>query len=174
MSTHLGNGAHSVLPRHPNYIWEQMASDKLYASLITDGHHLPGAVVKSMVRTKGMNRIALVSDAVSLGGLPPGIYSNGLHEVLPTGKVVLAGTPYLAGAGHLLDVCVANAVRFSDLTLAEAVACAARVPAEIIGLGENKEACVARVRCGPDTVPISCGRPIGDIGHCVFGQVNLR
>src|SRR5262245_23569629 len=37
LSTHLGNGSHAVLPRHPNYIWEQMAEDRLMASLIPDG-----------------------------------------------------------------------------------------------------------------------------------------
>src|SRR5262245_34341652 len=26
MSTHLGNGAHAVMARHPNYIWEQLAA----------------------------------------------------------------------------------------------------------------------------------------------------
>ncbi len=138
MSTHLGNGAHSMLPRHPNYIWEQLACDDLYASLITDGNHLPPAVIKSMVRAKGAKRIAIVSDAVSLGGLPPGVYSNGMHEVLPGGKIVLAGTPYLAGAGHLMDTCVANAVRFSDLTISQAVMCASRVPAEILGFSTRK------------------------------------
>src|SRR5262249_12675635 len=39
LSTHLGNGAHAVLPRHPNYIWEQLAADELWASIICDGHH---------------------------------------------------------------------------------------------------------------------------------------
>jgi N-acetylglucosamine-6-phosphate deacetylase len=135
-----------MLPRHPNYIWEQLACDDLYISLIADGHHLPGSVFKSMVRAKGLNRTALVSDAVSLGGLSPGIYSNGAHEVLPTGKVVLAGTPYLAGAGHLLDVCVANAVRFSDITISQAMICASRIPAEILGLDASK----GRIKPGYD------------------------
>src|SRR5919108_4718121 len=52
LSTHLGNGAHAMLPRHDNYIWEQLAADDLWASLITDGFHLPPAVVKCMVRVK--------------------------------------------------------------------------------------------------------------------------
>ena len=43
LSTHLGNGCHAVLPRHDNPIWEQLADDRLWASLITDGHHLPPA-----------------------------------------------------------------------------------------------------------------------------------
>ena len=46
LSTHLGNGAHRELVRHPNYIWEQMADDRLAASLIVDGIHLGPAFLK--------------------------------------------------------------------------------------------------------------------------------
>jgi N-acetylglucosamine-6-phosphate deacetylase len=138
MSTHLGNGAQSMLPRHPNHIWEQLASDDLTASVIFDGHHLPPAVARVFARVKGPERLALVSDAVSIGGLPPGIYSGGRYEILSTGKIVLAGTPYLAGAGHLMDTCVANALRFTDLSLPEAIRSATAVPARILGLGHKK------------------------------------
>lgn len=138
LSTHLGNGSHSLIRRHPNYLWEQLAQDDLYATVIADGHHLPASVVKCFARVKGPEKLALVSDAVSLGGLPPGVYSGGRHEVLPSGKVVLAGTPYLAGAGHLLDTCVANALRCSGLSLAQATGCASAVPARILGLEARK------------------------------------
>src|SRR5262245_53928361 len=66
MSTHLGNGAHPLIRRHPNYIWDQLADDRLVASLIVDGHHLPPAVVKSMIRAKTPERIVLVSDVTSM------------------------------------------------------------------------------------------------------------
>lgn len=138
MSTHLGNGAHALIPRHPNYIWAQLAHDGLYASIITDGHHLPPSVAKAFARVKGPERLALVSDAVAIGGLKPGVYAGGRYEVLPTGKIVLAGTPYLAGAGHLLDTCVANALRFTDLTVAQAARCASTIPARILGLEARK------------------------------------
>ena len=138
MSTHLGNGAHSRIRRHPNYIWEQLAHDELYAGIIADGHHLPASVVKSFARVKGPERLALVSDAVALGGLPPGLYSEGRHEVLPSGKIVLAGTPYLAGAGHLLDTCVANTLAFSDLAVAQVTRCVSMIPARILGLEAHK------------------------------------
>lgn len=138
LSTHLGNGSHHLLPRHPNYIWEQLAHDDLYATIIADGEHLPASVVKCFARVKGAARLALVSDAVRLGGLPAGLYDGGRHEVLPSGRVVLAGTPYLAGAGALLDVCVANALRFTDLSLAQTIACVSAVPARILGLDGRK------------------------------------
>lgn len=134
LSTHLGNGAHAQLPRHPNYIWEQLAADELWASIIADGHHLPPAVVKCFARVKGPERLCLVSDAVALGGQPPGIYNDGRHQVLPSGKIVLAGTPYLAGAGHLLDTCVANALRFTSWSLADVIRAATANPAALLGI----------------------------------------
>jgi N-acetylglucosamine-6-phosphate deacetylase len=138
LSTHIGNGAHSQIARHPNYIWEQLAHDELYASVIADSHHLPAAFLKCASRIKTPERLALVSDAVSLGGLKPGRYADGRYEVLPTGKVVLADTPYLAGAGHLLDVCVAHMLRTAPLTLAEVVQCVTAIPARILGVEHRK------------------------------------
>src|SRR5207237_629481 len=46
MSTHLGNGAHQVLKRHPNYLWDQMAEDRLTAGVIVDGSHIGAALRK--------------------------------------------------------------------------------------------------------------------------------
>ncbi len=137
MSTHLGNGAHPTIRRHPNYIWDQLAEDRLTASLIVDGHHLPPAVVKSMVRAKTPDRIVLVSDITSMGGMPPGRYKTGLGEleVLPSGKLVPAGQPdILAGASLPMHACVANVMRFAGVDLATAIDMASVRPAQLIGL----------------------------------------
>ena len=137
MSTHLGNGAHPQIKRHPNYIWDQLAEDRLVASLIVDGHHLPPAVVQSMVRAKTPDRIVLVSDITSMGGMPPGRYQTGLGEleVLPSGKLVPAGSPdILAGASLPIDQCVANVMRFAGVDLRQAIEMVSTRPAELIGL----------------------------------------
>jgi N-acetylglucosamine-6-phosphate deacetylase len=137
MSTHLGNGAHPRIRRHPNYIWDQLADDRLTASLITDGHHLPPAVVKSMIRAKTVQRVVLVSDITSMGGMPPGKYQSGLGEleVLPSGKLVPAGQPeILAGASLPIHVCVANVMRFGEIALPAAIAMVSTRPAELIGV----------------------------------------
>lgn len=73
VSTHLGNAAHLMLPRHPNYIWEQLAADELWACMIADGFHLPESVLKVFMKVKG-DKTILVSDAVYLSGLEPGRY----------------------------------------------------------------------------------------------------
>jgi N-acetylglucosamine-6-phosphate deacetylase len=109
MSTHLGNGAHTVLPRHPNYIWTQLADDRLVASFIADGQHLPSDTLSAMLRAKGLDRSILVSDSVSMAGMPPGDYQpsvGGAVTVEADGRVRLAGTPYLAGSGFSLLACV--------------------------------------------------------------------
>ena len=143
MSTHLGNGSHSMLPRHSNYIWEQLSRDELWMGFMADGHHLPPSVVKCLVRAKGLNRSILVSDAVALAGMPPGRYDgeaiSGVEDprevdLSPEGKISLAGTPYLAGAGLLIDSGVQNAVGFCDIPLSQAVRMASYNPARALGI----------------------------------------
>lgn len=135
-STHLGNGSHAVLPRHDNYIWEQLAHDGLWASIITDGHHLPAAVVKCIVRAKGVARTLITCDAGVLAGMPPGKYTswNTEMEVLPSGKIVVAGTPFLAGSGHFTDACIGNVIRFAGVSLAEAIDMTTARPRQLVGL----------------------------------------
>ena len=136
-STHLGNGAHALLPRHPNYIWDQLTEDRLSAGFIFDGHHLPPSIMKPLIRAKGIERTILVSDAVTFAGMPPGIYElfdGASAELTPEGRFQLAGTPYLAGAVAALPVCVANAIRHADVTVREAVRMVTANPARLLGL----------------------------------------
>jgi N-acetylglucosamine-6-phosphate deacetylase len=125
-----------MLPRHDNCIWEQLADDGLWASVITDGHHLPAAVVRCIVRVKTPRRTILTCDASSLAGRPPGTYSEWgqQFEVLPEGKIVVSGTSYLAGSWAFTDQCIGNAIRFAGITLGEAVEMAGARPRELLGL----------------------------------------
>ncbi len=123
MSTHLGNGAHGVMRRHPNYIWEQMAEDRLMASFIVDGIHLGASFLKVALRAKTPQRSVLVTDASSPAGSAPGRYRLGEQEVdlTPDGKVVLAGQDRLAGSALRMDHGVNNLMQIGGLSLAEAV-----------------------------------------------------
>jgi N-acetylglucosamine-6-phosphate deacetylase len=136
LSTHLGNGCAALLHRHENPIWEQLAADDLWASVIADGHHLPPAVLRCILRVKTPARTVLTCDASSLAGRPPGHYREwGQNlEVRPEGKVVLSGTPYLAGSAVFTDACVAYAVRFGGVTLADAIDMASARPRQLLGL----------------------------------------
>jgi N-acetylglucosamine-6-phosphate deacetylase len=141
LSTHLGNGAHRELRRHPNYLWDQLAEDRLQASLIVDGWHLPPEVVQTFVRAKTAGRCLLVSDLSGHAGRPAGRYPSmgGEVEVLPDGRLVIAGQrQLLAGASAPIGRGVANVMRFAGLSLGEAIELATGQPARLLGLPEPR------------------------------------
>ncbi|MBA2755371.1 MAG: amidohydrolase family protein [Chloroflexia bacterium] len=135
LSTHLGNGTHATLPRHPNYLWDQLAADELWASVIADGLHLPDAVLKTVLRVKGWRAI-LVSDTVALAGMPPGEYASsiGTRVVLTdTGRLHLAADPrLLAGSALPLIAGVAHLAASGLAGLGEAWAMASTRPASLL------------------------------------------
>jgi N-acetylglucosamine-6-phosphate deacetylase len=131
LSTHLGNGIASVLPRHPNPIWEQAAIEALSASFIADGHHLDLATLRVLAKAKGPAQSILISDASPLAGLPPGHY--GEWAVEHSGRIVVAGTPYLAGSNHSLETGVGNLLRATDWTIEQALATVTSNPARLLG-----------------------------------------
>ncbi|WP_308640040.1 N-acetylglucosamine-6-phosphate deacetylase [Paenibacillus silvisoli] len=136
LSTHLGNGAHPVLPRHPNYIWEQLAEDGLTAMFIADGHHLGASALKSMIRAK-QDRFIFVSDSVMFGGMPPGRYRSVIGqevELLPDGRLQTAADPrILAGSAQPLVNGIANAMKLAGVSLADAIDAVTKRPAEAMG-----------------------------------------
>lgn len=139
LSTHIGNGSYTQVPRLRNYIWEQLAADELTAGIIADGFHLPPSVVKVFTRAKGLERLVLVSDVALLGGCQPGVHKWGDLdvEVYADGHLGLPGTTILAGAGHLLDWDLAHYVAFTGLSLGEAIRLCTANPARVLGLPEN-------------------------------------
>ncbi len=114
LSTHLGNGAHPLLPRHPTYLWSQLAHDDLAATLIGDGWHLPDAVLRVVMRVKGKSAL-LVSDTVALAGLPPGFYTTPVGDrvtLTPAGRLHLESDPrLLAGSVCPLHEAIAGLVQ---------------------------------------------------------------
>ncbi|MGE3316482.1 MAG: N-acetylglucosamine-6-phosphate deacetylase [Planctomycetaceae bacterium] len=135
LSTHLGNGAHGMIRRHPNYIWDQLGEPRLTASLITDGHHLPPSVMRSIIFAKTPRNIVITCDASGLAGCPPGLYREGSieMEILEDGRIVLAGQrQLLAGSTLETDGCITACLVHTDVTLPEAIDMAGRNPARLL------------------------------------------
>jgi len=133
LSTHLGNGAHAVMARHPNYLWEQMAEDRLNADFIVDGIHIGEAFLKVALRAKGIERSILVTDASSPAGANPGRYmlADQAVDLTEDDRVVLAGQSRLAGSALKMHRGVENLMRLAGLSLAEALTMATRNPARV-------------------------------------------
>jgi N-acetylglucosamine-6-phosphate deacetylase len=139
LSTHLGNGAHAILPRNNNYIWDQLGEDRLAASFIVDGFHLSPAFLKTALRAKQLERCILITDAVMPAGCQPGPYKLGEVEVElhADGHVTLRGQQRLAGAALRMDRAIENVMRTAGLTIQEATAIASTNPARVCRLPDR-------------------------------------
>ena len=137
LATHLGNGAHPMVPRHNCYIWELLAEDRIWAGLIGDGFHLPQAQLKNFIRAKRPERVVLTSDVVDLGGMDPGMYEFGAHTVKmrEDGKIVLAeNEDIMAGASFHLLFSIEHAVNLAGCSIVQAWNMASINPAEMMGI----------------------------------------
>jgi len=123
ISTHLGNASHQLLPRHENYIWEQLATESLWSTFIADGFHLPVALLKIFLKIKS-NKAILISDATAFAGLSAGSYTThigGEVELDNHGRLSMKDHPnMLAGSAHSLPWCIDHLVRENILRLQEA------------------------------------------------------
>lgn len=155
LSTHLGNGTHAQLPRHPNHLWSQLAEDRLTAMLIADGHHLPAETLTVMIRAKTPGRCVLTSDSAALAGSAPGLYSTpvgGSVEVRDDGSLRLPGTDLLAGSGSSLRDCLDWALQHLPVEPEDLLSMATITPARLLGLGERVTDGADRVELDGDQV----------------------
>ena len=148
LSTHIGNAGHTMLPKHPNYIWDQLAEDRLSASFIVDGIHLGVSFLRAALRAKTIPRAVLVTDASAPAGAPPGRYRLGQQDADLTedGRVVLTGTNRLAGSALRMNDAIANVIRMAGVTLSDAVDMATLNPARIVHLAGRTKGLVAGER----------------------------
>lgn len=133
MSTHLGNAGDPFPPKHPNYLWDQLAEDRLAAGFIVDGHHLAPSFLRVALRAKGADRSILVTDAVMPTGCAPGRYRIGAVEVEmhADDRVTLTSEERLAGSVLRMDRAIGNLMALTGLPLSHALAMATRNPARV-------------------------------------------
>jgi N-acetylglucosamine-6-phosphate deacetylase len=164
LSTHLGNGAHAVMRRHPNYIWEQLAEDRLMADFIVDGIHLSPSFLKVALRAKTLARAVLITDAAAPAGCPPGRYQLGEQPVELTAdqRVMLVGQERLAGSALRMDRGVENLIRIAGLSLPDAVrmattnpARAGHVPGRLEGLVPGNRADIVQYRFNSEAATVT-------------------
>ena len=135
--THLGNGVPAMISRHDNPIWAGLGNDDLAAMIITDGHHLPASILKTIIRTKGPERCVVVSDAVSLAGLQAGQYELLGHQVVleEAGLLRDLTTGYLAGSSATMLQCMNHLASLDLVGCEELFAMGFDNPLALIGLG---------------------------------------
>ena len=130
LSTHLGNGIARVHHKFDNPLFAQLAADRLAASFIADGVHIPPPVLKVLLRSRGLEQSILVTDAVAAAAAPEGSYHLAGMEIwrAADGSVRLPESQYLAGSALSLDQAVRNCVRWGLMDFPEAITMASARP----------------------------------------------
>lgn len=93
--THLGNGCPMQMHRHDNIVQRalQLARQgKLTPCFIADGVHVPFVALGNYLQLAGIDRCAVVTDAIAPAGLGPGRYSLGRWDLL-IGEDMVARAP---------------------------------------------------------------------------------
>jgi N-acetylglucosamine-6-phosphate deacetylase len=131
--THLYNAQRPMKHRDPGTVGAALTDDRFTCGLIVDLFHVAATAVEVAFRCAG-GRIALVTDAVSAMGMPPGGYELGgdlLH--VREGEPPLRADGAIAGSALRMDQAVANVVRHCNVDLVTAVEAATRIPASAVG-----------------------------------------
>jgi N-acetylglucosamine-6-phosphate deacetylase len=141
LATHLANGCASEINRHKNPIWPQLADDRLVASIICDGFHLPPEIIQVFYKVKGADNIIITSDITSYAGLPAGEYKiksgetilktpdGNLRFMSQAGGLYGSASPLVKGVGHVMKV--------TGCSLAKAIQMTASNPARIFNLNDR-------------------------------------
>lgn len=137
-ATHTFNGMLGLHHRTPGTLGAVLTDDRIYAQVIVDGVHVHPAVVKLLVRAKGVSRTILITDAMRAAGLEDGEYDLGGQTITVREGIARTSTGSLAGSTLTLDAGLRNVINYAGLSLEEALPMATSVPADAMGLAGRK------------------------------------
>jgi N-acetylglucosamine-6-phosphate deacetylase len=121
--THVFNGMRPLHHRDPGLLGEVLTDDRLVAMVILDGAHVDPTAFQLLVRCKGPNGVALVTDSVRHQRHPKAARAKGAYY-LKRG--------ILAGSALTMMEAVRNATVFGKIPLPDAVRMASLNPARAI------------------------------------------
>ena len=125
--------------------------DDMTVEIIADGIHLPQSLLEFVVKFKGTDKTALVTDAMRGAGMPDGesilgSRKNGQKVILEDGVAKLTDRSAFAGSIATADRLVRTMVKLAGVSLADAVKMASEVPAKILKISNRK----GRLKSGMD------------------------
>lgn len=136
--THFFNGMRGFHHRDPGAVGAALLTPGVTLELIADGIHVHPEAIKFLVKTKGIDNICLITDAIRATMLEDGEYMLGDQRIrVQQGIARLIEGDSLAGSTLTMDQAVKNMVKFG-IPLPDAVRTATLVPARVLGLEHRK------------------------------------
>jgi len=137
-ATHTFNGMPGLKHRSPGVLGAVLSDDRIWAQIIVDGIHVHPAVVKLLIKAKGIDRTIMITDAIRAAGMPDGDFALGDQMVHVKDGVARTDAGGLAGSTLTMDQALRNVMEFASISLAQALPMATRVPAAAIRLEDHK------------------------------------
>lgn len=134
--THLFNAMPMFLHRDPGVVGAALERKGVMAEVICDKIHIHPAMIRSIYRMFGADRLVLISDSMQATGMEDGTYSLGGQEVTKKGSRATLADGTLAGSVTNLFTCFKNAVDIG-VPLEDAVKMASYNPAKSIGMEDQ-------------------------------------
>lgn len=127
-----------------------LTEDRLYAEVIADDRHVPNALFKIIYKLKGADKICLVSDSLSIAGMPKGEYYIGSGDSkqkieIDDGVAVIKELNTYAGSITPISKMVVNLVN-AGIKKEDALKMSTLNPARLMGydnIGDIKEGYLA-------------------------------
>lgn len=135
---HAFNGMRSFHHREPGILGAVLVHDELTVELISDNVHVHPAAMKLLVRTKGTDKIVLVTDAVLTAGMSNGEYRVGNKNVIVRNGICKLKSGELAGSTLTMDRAIRNTTKSVGLPLRTAIKMATINPAVAVNVDKNK------------------------------------
>lgn len=134
---HTYNGMSGLHHREPGVVGTALSTQDTFAELICDGHHVHPAAASVVMRAKGTDHVALITDCMMAGGLEDGDYKLGEFAVVVKDGAARIANGSLAGSILRLKDGVKNVVDWGIASPFEAVQMASLVPAKSVGIDDQ-------------------------------------
>lgn len=131
---HTYNGMSGLHHRNPGMVGAAMTLEDVFAELICDGHHVHPVAADVLIRSRGYESVALISDCMMAGGMPVGKYKLGDYDVVLDGETVRLKEGNLAGSVLKMRDAVKNLVKWGIASPFEAIQMGTQVPAKSVGI----------------------------------------
>ena len=134
---HAYNGMRGLTHRELGMVGAMYELPHTYAELICDGHHVDPKACDILLKQKGTENIALITDCMTAGGLQDGDYMLGeFPVVVSNGTARLKSTGNLAGSILKLKDGLKNVVEWGIANPHEAVMMASLNPAKSVHIDD--------------------------------------
>ncbi|QIL46942.1 N-acetylglucosamine-6-phosphate deacetylase [Vagococcus coleopterorum] len=126
---HAFNGMRGLHHREPGMVGATMSLNNVYAELICDGHHVHRKAMDVLIKAKGHDHIALITDCMMAGGMPDGNYMLGEFPVVVAEGTARLESGNLAGSILKLKEALKNVVDWDLANVEQAVRMTSLIPA---------------------------------------------